>query len=158
MTRINTIPVEELTDQHLMAEYRELPMINASLKRTLNSKSRSGLKTIPDQYTLNQGHVKYFYNKGLFLKRRYEQLINELRNRNYNIDPESRSVDWSVFQHVSYCLNNDWQPSTNDHKINVERLLIRINQKLTWYRYYGNYIDNSFVSHLEEKYLATNSI
>ncbi len=38
MTRINLIPVEELTDQHLMAEYRELPMIAKALEKTLKSK------------------------------------------------------------------------------------------------------------------------
>jgi len=27
MTRINLLPVKELSDQHLMAEYRELPRI-----------------------------------------------------------------------------------------------------------------------------------
>ena len=42
MTRINIIPVQELFDQHLIAEYREITMVPAALNRTINSKA--GLK------------------------------------------------------------------------------------------------------------------
>lgn len=49
MTRINLIPVEELTDQHLMAEYRELPMIvkaeDASHVKILKDKSTTKVVT-----------------------------------------------------------------------------------------------------------------
>ena len=38
MTRINIVEPSELTDQHLIAEYREIFMIAGSLKRTLKSK------------------------------------------------------------------------------------------------------------------------
>ena len=33
MTRINIIPTEELADQHLVAEYRELFMVGSALQR-----------------------------------------------------------------------------------------------------------------------------
>ena len=39
MTRINIIPTNELYDQHLIAEYREITMVPAALKRILNSKN-----------------------------------------------------------------------------------------------------------------------
>ena len=38
MTRINIVNPSELTDQHLIAEYREITMVPGSLKRTLVSK------------------------------------------------------------------------------------------------------------------------
>ena len=38
MTRINIVVPSELTDQHLIAEYREITMVPGSLKRTLVSK------------------------------------------------------------------------------------------------------------------------
>ena len=38
MTRINLVPPSELTDQHLIAEYREIFMVAGSLRRTLLSK------------------------------------------------------------------------------------------------------------------------
>ena len=39
MTRINIIPTQELADQHLVAEYRELFMVGSALQRTLKSKN-----------------------------------------------------------------------------------------------------------------------
>ncbi len=63
MTRINLIPVHELTDQHLMAEYRELPMIGASLKRTLSSKTGWSMSKVP---VLGTGTFYYFLINVIF--------------------------------------------------------------------------------------------
>ena len=54
MTRINIIPVQELYDQHLIAEYREITMVPAALKRTLKSKAGLNYSKIPNNYTLNK--------------------------------------------------------------------------------------------------------
>jgi len=137
MTRINLVDPAVLTDQHLMAEYRELPMVMAALRRSLNSKR--GVHGIPEQFTLNSGHVKFFYDKGYFLEFRYESLIEELCRRNYNIDPSSRNVSFDVFRENG--LYNDFTPSSRDLGISVDRILLRIREKLTWYRYLGNEID-----------------
>ena len=72
MTRINIIPVSELTDQHLIAEYREITMVPAALMRTLNSKSGLNKQKIGNKFTLNKGHVYFFYDKGLYLYNRYK--------------------------------------------------------------------------------------
>ena len=154
MTRINVIPVEELADQHVMAEYRELTMVNASLRRTLLSKRGFSLDRIPQTYTLNAGHVTFFYDKGLFLRHRYESLVEELRRRKYNVNPAERTVDWSVFCQYTESLNRNWKPSKADQAINVERLIIRMEQKVSWYRYYGVAIDGDFVKKMKEKYLG----
>ena len=53
MTRINIISPSELTDQHLIAEYREIFMVAGSLKRTLISKSGFVESKVPKNYTLN---------------------------------------------------------------------------------------------------------
>ena len=57
MTRINIVPVEELMDQHLIAEYREITMVPAALNRTLKSKKGLDRNKISKTYTLNTGHV-----------------------------------------------------------------------------------------------------
>ena len=62
MTRINLVEPSELTDQHLIAEYREITMVPGSLKRTLVSKSGYQEKKVPKKFTLNGGHVYFFYN------------------------------------------------------------------------------------------------
>ena len=69
MTRINIIPASELHDQHLIAEYREITMVPAALRRTLNSKKGLDESKIPSTYTLNKGHVYFFTIKeNIYLK------------------------------------------------------------------------------------------
>ena len=65
MTRINIIEPSELTDQHLIAEYREIFMVGSALQRSLKSKNwEKTKKNLPKEFTLNAGHVKFFFNKG----------------------------------------------------------------------------------------------
>ena len=129
MTRINVVPVEELTDQHLMAEYRELPMVPAAARRSspANYKPTS-------VYTLNKGHVMFFYNKKRFLIDRWLDLIMELRNRGFNIDPAARTVHWDALDKFP---QTDWIPDSHALSINLARIEERINQKPHWYRRYG---------------------
>ena len=63
MTRINIIPANELYDQQLIDEYREITMVPAALKRTLNSKNGLVKSKISNKYTLNSGHVYFFIIK-----------------------------------------------------------------------------------------------
>ena len=69
MTRINIVHPSELTDQHLIAEYREIFMVGSSLQRSIKSKNWNP-KDIPIKFTLNTGHVKFFYDKGKYLFKR----------------------------------------------------------------------------------------
>jgi len=148
MTRINTIDVQDLLDQHLMAEYRELPMVAGSLRRSL--KSKRGVTGIPDQYTLNQGHVKFFYNKKLYLQQRYRELLVELISREYQLDP-TRRPDFDTFNAIP---NVKWTPTSDDHKILISRLIERVRQRPDFYRMRGKRVDvEEYIQHLQEKYL-----
>tara|TARA_B110000116_G_scaffold266462_1_gene277237 strand:+ start:417 stop:821 length:405 start_codon:yes stop_codon:yes gene_type:complete len=130
MTRINIIPVSELTDQHLIAEYREITMVPAALKRTLESKIGFKKEKISKKYTLNQGHVYFFYNKGKYLNNRYKQLILEMRSRGFYTDPD-RIFPKEMFPKALY---NDWIPSKEEEIIIQERLKQKIAIKPEWYR------------------------
>jgi deoxyribonuclease (pyrimidine dimer) len=131
MTRINLIPVEELMDQHLVAEYRELPMIGSALERSLASPNWNKNKlTWPEKFTLNAGHVKFFYDKGLYLKKRYDQLVAEMKARGMNPNPDRLFKSW---QFPSY-LYEDWEPSQADMDLVRERIALRISTKPSWYR------------------------
>lgn len=132
MTRINVVDVSQLTDQHLMAEYRELPMVAGSLRRSLRSKR--GIPKIPDQYVLGRNHVTFFYDKGKFLHKRYNALIKELHKRGYNLDA-NREADFDTF--INNNLYNDWCVSDNDVTVNSERLNEKLLSKLNWYKYYS---------------------
>lgn len=132
MTRINVVPVSELTDQHLMAEYRELPMVPAAARRSNPAKHKPST-----QYTLNKGHVMFFFDKKQYLLDRWLELIHELYARGFNIDPATRVVHWQAldkFPQVS------WTP--DDHALGVNRLRIqeRIAAKPHWYRHHGKSI------------------
>lgn len=139
MTRINAgIEPENLTDQHLMAEYRELPMVPAALRRSLRTKTvEQVLQSIPSEFTLNTGHVKFFYNKLTFLKDRYYRLKYELVKRGYNIDLE-RSHGCDGFPAVFY---NHYQPTVKGIKIISERIAERIAQKPEFYRHNGKKVN-----------------
>ena len=131
MTRINIIPVEELFDQHLIAEYREITMVPAALKRTLKSKKGLDVSKINSKYTLNKGHVYFFYNKGKYLNKRYKKIINEMIKRGFNPDLK-RKFETEIF--IKNDLYEDWTPKLEDFKIIRERIELKIQQKPSWYR------------------------
>jgi deoxyribonuclease (pyrimidine dimer) len=116
MTRINLVPVEELMDQHLFAEFREIKMVPKSLRRSLAARGVEGvLKMIPAQYTLNKGHVSFFYNKGAYLHRRYLELRTELMRRGINfnldalLDPDGIFEQQGMFMHFW----NEYKPTAD---------------------------------------------
>jgi len=134
MTRINAdIHPYDLSDQHLMAEYRELPMVPAALRRSLRTKAREAvLRSVPERFTLGKGHVTFWYNKLKFLDLRYKRLQKELIARNFNIDP-SRTSGCEGFSDEFY---GDYSMSSRDLKIINERLSSRIDMKPGWYKHY----------------------
>ena len=132
MTRINLVNPKELTDQHLVAEYREIFMVGSSLQRSMKSKSwNKTIKNIPKEFTLNKGHVTFFYNKGKYLDLRYTKLVNEMKRRGMKPDPKRtfKKSQWPIY------LYNDWKPKAKDLQIIRKRIDEKINLKPDWYRY-----------------------
>ena len=132
MTRINLVDPKELSDQHLIAEYREIFMVGSSLQRSMKSKSWSKtIKNIPKDFTLNKGHVTFFYNKGKYLDKRYTKLINEMKRRGMKPDPKR------IFKKNQWPINlyKDWKPKNKDLKIIRKRISEKIALKPNWYRY-----------------------
>lgn len=80
MTRINLIPPEELCDQHLLAEHRELTRIPNAVAR-----GRFSLDGQPPDYRLATGHVRFFFDKLAFLQRRYQALHAECLARGFRV-------------------------------------------------------------------------
>ena len=135
MTRINLVDPSELSDQHLVAEYREIFMVGSSLQRSMKSKNwEKTLANIPKKYTLNKGHVTFFYNKGKYLYKRYELLIEEMKNRGMNPDSERKfkTEQWPDE------LFNDWEPEPDDYKVIRARIKEKIEMKPDWYRFTKN--------------------
>lgn len=86
MTRINCVPVTELTDKHLVAEYRELPRI---FGRTYAYQERGGnpaslaVHGQPKEYVLGKGHVIFFYTRLKWCVRRFFELVEEMQRRGF---------------------------------------------------------------------------
>ena len=132
MTRINIIPTEELADQHLVAEYREMFMVGSALQRSLKSPHwEKNKKTWPETFTLNSGHVKFFYNKGMYLHKRYDELVSEMKRRGMKPSPDR------VFKREQWPdeLYLDWTPTEAEQLIVRQRIQERIDEKPDWYRW-----------------------
>lgn len=135
MTRINLVPVEELTDQHLFAEFREIKMVPQSLKRSLNARGHDAvLKSIPENFTLNKNHVTFFYDKGLYLIKRYDQLKEELQKRNYKIDYDAPMDREFIYLNAGKSFIKDYKPTLEALELVRERIAQRISLKPHWYR------------------------
>lgn len=131
MTRINLVDPQELTDNHLIAEYREIRLLCSNLIRMLNGKKGITQDRIPKSFTLNRGHVLFFADKGKYLHKRYDWLMREMKRRGMTPQLEFPVDVWPSH------LYNDWEPSEQDKQIVRERIKQRINEKPHWYRYYG---------------------
>lgn len=120
LTRINCVPTGELSGKHLVAEYRELPrvfklMLAAQLRGEKIDDPRN-----PKQYVMGTGHVRFFYDKGLFLVRRQRALVQEMLDRGYNpkhIDPMGMLPDGLDLSRMM-----DWTPTEEALTINRARI------------------------------------
>lgn len=84
MTRINSaIPVEHLTDEHLLAEHREIKRMPALFAKT---NKLTLPKRIPKEFCLGSGHVTFFFNKFGFIFTRYSRLFEECKRRGFNVN------------------------------------------------------------------------
>jgi len=119
MTRINCIPVQELTNKHLMAEYYELPRVFTLAQAAFN---RDDIKNIPCEYTLGKGHVRFFYDKIGFLHDRYNDLYIELVNRNYKLNTYKFNQIIKTVLLLPNSLYNDWTPTKDAQTINRKRI------------------------------------
>ena len=132
MTRINLVQPAELSDQHLIAEYREIFMVGSALQRSLNSKNwERTKKNLPTKFTLNTGHVKFFYNKGKYLHKRYLKIILEMKIRGMSPNP-NRKFKKNQWPNEFY---KDWEPKDKDIEIVKMRIQEKLNLKPGWYKW-----------------------
>ena len=130
MTRITTIPPERLTDQHLIAEYRELPRVFA-LARPLAPRERA------DRYTLGAGHVRFFFERTGFLSKRQAAIIAECIDRGFAI--AHRTAPEPVAG-----LDADWTPDAAAHAVNLDRLREKLEARPGFYRHRGQVVGADF--------------
>ncbi|UNI73057.1 endonuclease [Escherichia phage CLB_P2] len=136
MTRINLTLVSELADQHLMAEYRELPRVfGAVRKHVANGKRVCDFKISPT-FILGTGHVTFFYDKLEFLCKRQIELIAECLKRGFNI----KDTTVQDISDIPQEFRGDYVPHEASIAISQARLDEKIAQRPTWYKHYGKAI------------------
>ena len=130
MTRINIVEPKQLTNQHLMAEYRELPRVFSKvLKRQEKGQIPTDVK-IPETYVLGRGHETFFFDKCQYLLYRYENIVAELMKREYNLSGDTiRSVRESVTE-IDDIWYNNWTPTPDEIYLNMARLANRSKNEL----------------------------
>lgn len=117
MTRINLIPPEQLSRQHLVAEYRELPRIFTLARKARERGEKPGDARNPRQYVLGTGHCRFFYNKIGWLCERFRAIIAEMQSRGY----KTSFIDYDVSDFPDEW-KEDYHPTTNEIAINVQRI------------------------------------
>lgn len=118
MTRINCVPVQELSGKHLVAEYREIGRVYALAVSAYNRGERP--KDHGNSYTLGKGHVKFFYSRLGYICSRQRQLIQEMLDRGYN--PTYRIV---IPPELPDSWMRDWEPDAAAMLINRARIAER---------------------------------
>lgn len=132
MTRINVaIPPKNLTDQHLLAEHREIKRLCA-MHYTFKD-----FNSIPKEFTLGTGHMKFFMDKGLYSFNRYKSLYDECLIRGFQV--EDYSKNWKYWWQ-DFSKYNNYKETERDKKLLVERISERIMQSKQIPRYYGKII------------------
>lgn len=131
MTRINLVQVQELADQHLMAEYRELPRVFSAVRKHVSDGKRVNDFNINSTYILGTGHVTFFYNKLLYLQKRHIDIVNECLRRGMKIQ-NIESNDISDLP-AEFC--TDYNPITSEIELSRSRLIEKLLMKPTWYKY-----------------------
>jgi hypothetical protein len=128
MTRINVVPVSELTRLHLVAEYREITRVPGCLTKSLSRTTKKfSYDEIPPDYVLGKGHVKFFYDKMFFLQKRFESLVFEMAGRGFH----PKYTDSTIFIPEDDRFYNDYTPTENALSLNRQRIKERLNGENT---------------------------
>lgn len=138
MTRINVAPPADLTDQHVFAEWRELP-------RAWGTARKLSPREVVSTFRLGAGHLLFFYDKTGWLACRHAELTEECIGRGIRITirPPLEPIPG---------LDGDWTPDAEARAISAARLRARLLEKPPgWYRYGGEPVGHDFYDHLVPK-------
>lgn len=124
MTRINVVPVKELADQWLLAEYRELPRV---------IKGNFDITNAPEVYCLGKGHVKWAKKYAFWLLYRYDSILKELVHRGFNYNYSFYELVVAYGGDPNPVL--DYHVTDMDIELNRERLIEKYKMKPNFYKW-----------------------
>lgn len=126
MVRVNLINPKLLSDQHLIAEYDEILMLEGYVKKFPRICGDE-----PKEYCLGKGHIKFFKNKLNYLQRRHELLKKEMKARGFKTN---KSLKISQFPKS---LQKNYNPDKKAISIIKKRIIEKLWKKKNFYRYHG---------------------
>lgn len=151
MARVNVgVNPKYLSDQHLMAEAVEILMVVGSLKKQKFTLK----KPTPKYFKLGTGHIRFFWDKILFLHRRLNLIKKEIELRGMQSNHQINLAE------IPPQFINDWSPSENDLSLLKERISLRLKSPLkggnNFHKYYGKPITNisDFISELNNSVIV----
>lgn len=132
MTRINSaIPVEYLTDEHLLAEHREIKRLPSVLSKTNRQTTK-----VPVKFCLGPGHIKFFLNKMGFIFDRYLRLYKECKRRGFDV--QYYGDNWFRNDDICKPFWHGYKPTAEEKKLLIDRISLRINESSKpCFHYYG---------------------
>jgi deoxyribonuclease (pyrimidine dimer) len=134
MTRINIIPPQLLADQHLLAENKEILQLCGQYKKSL--KSKKGIYGIPMSFTLGKGHVKFFYDKLMYLHKRFLEVQREMKERGFTT---YQKFDTNFILKRNHY--QDYKPTLAAHISLIVRISQKLENKPGYYKYKGQDFD-----------------
>ena len=123
MTRVNVIPVEELSDQHLIAEYRELPRC---IKQEID------ISDAPDKYCLGKGHMKWARKYLGYTLVRFAEVRAEMWYRKFEARYGANELSEFVVNEAPW---KNYFPTNEDIALNRARIVEKYRMKPNWYRW-----------------------
>lgn len=90
MTRINVIPVEQLSSPHLASEHYEIVRVYRLVRDAVDRGEKPDDWRNPDTYRMGAGHVRFFYPRLGFIRKREIDLLLEIMFRGI---PPVRELD-----------------------------------------------------------------
>ena len=123
MTRVNVIPPSELSDQHLIAEYHELPRV---IKQKIDTSGAPGC------FVLGAGHMRWARAHWKFTCDRFCEICAEMKYRGFNVNFAPESLREYV---CNICGDGEYVVTNADIEKNRERIREKYNKKPEFYRW-----------------------
>lgn len=133
------IAARALTTDVLLQERATIERIVLSVNH-----KQASLKNLPLNFTMTDGHLRFFYNKGQYLYKRYFAILAELRKRKVKFREQIVMGHWIDYPPE---LKNDWSPTDdaifaarNAWKKKQEKIEAESNEKVLLKKFVGKKI------------------
>lgn len=123
MTRVNVIPPSELSDQHLIAEYHELPRV---------IKQKIDISGAPRCFILGAGHMRWARAHWKYTCDRFCDICAEMEYRGFHMNFAPESLREYV---CNICGAGEYVVTESDIEKNRERIREKYNKKPEFYRW-----------------------